>query len=115
MSGLMGSGRAHTINGRVKVAFASNPKDASHFDSINGNIEVTFQRNLSADLRYKTLNGGVYTDFQVSALPATANPPERRNGKLIFKSQLQGVRVGNGGPVIEFEGFNGDVRILQAK
>lgn len=76
---------------------------------------MTFQRNLSADLRYKTFNGGVYTDFQVSALPASVNTPERRNGKLVFRNQFQGARIGNGGPTLEFDGFNGNVRILQAK
>jgi hypothetical protein len=115
MSGLVGSGRAHTINGRVKAAFASNPKDGSHFGSLNGNIEVTFQRNLSADLRYKTNRGGVYTDFPVSALAAPAGTPERRNGKLVFKKEFSAARIGNGGPVLEFDGFNGDVRILEAK
>ena len=115
MRGIAGSGRAHTINGKVKVEYAGNPKEASHFGSLNGNVEVTFQRSLSADVRYKTFNGGVYTDFPVTTLPAPANTPERRNGKFVYKAEYQGVRIGNGGPVLEFDGFNGNVRILQAK
>ncbi len=114
MTGISGSGRAHTINGKVQVAFASNPKEDSHFGSLNGRIEVTFQRNLSADLRYKTFNGGVYTDFPVSALPSPITPV-KRSGRLILRSEYQGARIGNGGPTLEFDGFNGDVRILQAK
>ena len=116
MSNLSGSGRAHTINGPVKVAFASNPKTDSYFGSLNRDIEVSFQRNLSADLRFKSFNGGVYTDFPVTALPAISSTAARRNGKFVYKSDgYSGARVGNGGPTLEFDGFNGDVRILQAK
>lgn len=115
MKGLAGSGRAHTINGPVTVVFASNPMNASHFGSLNGDVEVTFQRNLSADLRFKSFNGGVYTDFPVSALPEPVNKGERRNGRFVYRNTFSGARIGNGGPMLEFDGFNGDVRILQAK
>jgi hypothetical protein len=116
VSGVSGSGSAKTINGEVKVKFDNNPRQESSFASINGDIEVTFQRNLSADLRFKTFNGGVYTDFPTVALATIPPTPERRNGKFVYKSNsFSGVRIGNGGPEMEFDGFNGDVRILQAK
>jgi hypothetical protein len=114
MSGITGSGRAHTINGPVEVRFAANPMRTSSFKSLNGTIEVTFQRNLSADLRFKSFNGGVYTDFPVDALPAPVNTATR-NGRFIYKNEFEGARIGKGGPMLEFDGFNGDVRILQAK
>lgn len=112
---LSGSGEVRTVNGAVKVAFAANPKNDSSFASLNGAVEVTFQRNLSADIRYKTFNGGVYTDFPVTARPAPVSVPERRNGGFIYKSDFSGARIGNGGPELTFDGFNGDIRILQAK
>ena len=116
MHDLSGSGHAHTVNGPVKVAFANNPKSSSSFHSINGTIEVTFQKNLSADLQYKTFNGGVYTDFPITALPPAAGTAQRRNGKFVYKSnRFSGARVGNGGPEIKFDGFNGNIRILPAK
>lgn len=115
MTKVSGSGRAHTINGVIDVKFAGNPQKDSHFGSLNGAIEVTFQRNLSADLKFKTFNAGVYTDFPVSALPTPVNTPQRRNGLFVYKNEYQGARVGKGGPMLEFDGFNGDVRILQAK
>jgi hypothetical protein len=40
---------------------------------------------------------------------------ERRNGKLVYKTEFSRVRAGNGGLVLEFDAFNGDVRIRQAK
>jgi hypothetical protein len=115
MRGVAGSGRAHTINGPVTVNFARNPQRNSHFGSLNGDIEVTFQGNLSADLRFKSFNGGVYTDFPVKALPTPVNTPERRDGKFVYRNTFSGARIGDGGPMLEFDGFNGDVRILQAK
>jgi hypothetical protein len=115
MTGISGSGRAQTINGPVDVKFAGNPSRSSSFKSMNGPVDVTFQRNLSADLRFKSFNGGVYTDFPVSALPAPVNTAQRRNGTFIYRNEFEGARIGNGGPLLEFDGFNGDVRIRQAK
>lgn len=115
MTKVSGSGRAHTINGPVNVTFATNPTKNSYFGSLNGVVDVTFQRNLSADLKFKTFNAGVYTDFPVSALPTAVNTPQTRNGMFVYKNEYQGARVGQGGPMLEFDGFNRDIRIRQAK
>ncbi|HYR92489.1 MAG TPA: hypothetical protein VE422_51070 [Terriglobia bacterium] len=113
---MSGSGRAHTVNGQMKVGFAGNPAQASYFGSLNGDVEVTFQPNLSANLRFKSFNGGVYTDFPTTALPAPAAAAERRNGKFVYRTNgFSNARVGNGGPEIQFDGFNGNVRILRAR
>jgi hypothetical protein len=115
MEAVSGSGRVHTINGSVTVVFTTNPRKDSHFGSLNGDVDVTFPQDLSADLRFKSFNGGVYTDFPVGALPEPVNQPERRNGKFVYRSEYSGARIGNGGPMLEFDGFNGDVRIRRAK
>lgn len=109
-----GSGRVHTINGAINAVFNSSPKSTSSFGSINGIIDVTFPRNLSADIRFKSFNGGVYTDFPITPLPS-ATTQELRSGRILFKNEFSSARIGTGGPVIEFDGFNGDVRIRQAK
>jgi len=114
MRNVSGSGRAHTINGPVNVAFAENPKEDSHFGSLNGDIDATFRPDLSADLRFKTFNGGVYTDFPVTTLPS-APDTLRQNGKLVLRNEFSNVRIGKGGPTLEFDGFNGNVRIRQGK
>lgn len=114
MRNVSGSGRAHTINGPVNVAFAENPKEDSHFGSLNGDIDATFRADLSADLRFKTFNGGVYTDFPVATIPAVPDTL-RQNGKLVVRNQFSNVRIGKGGPILEFDGFNGNVRIRQGK
>jgi len=115
MRNVAGSGRAHTINGPVNIGFASNPKGSSHFGSLNGDIEVTFRPDLSADLRFKTFNGGVYTDFPVTTVPTSTSTAERRDGKFVYRHEFSQVRIGQGGPVLEFDGFNGNIRIRQGK
>ncbi len=114
MEDIGGSGKVRTVNGGVKVRFRENPRENSEYASLNGNVELYFQRNLSGDFRFKTFNGGVYSDFEMTALPAHAATQERRNGKFVFRAdRYTGGRIGNGGPEIKVENFNGDIRILE--
>ena len=115
MRDVSGSGRAHTLNGAVNVKFSESPKSDSSFGSLNGHIDVTFPKNLSADIRFKSFNGGVFTDFPIGAVPAAAITPEVRSGRIILQNEFSLARIGSGGPTLEFDGFNGDVRIRQAK
>jgi hypothetical protein len=116
MTGVAGSGRAHTVNGPVKVSFTANPSAASSFKTVNGNVEVYFQDGLSADLRMKTMNGGLFTDFDAQPLPSIAAASgERRNGRFVYRAnEFTRVRVGRGGPEITFETLNGSVRAVRA-
>jgi hypothetical protein len=115
MRKISGSGRAHTINGSVHIAFDRNPTEDSHFGSLNGEIDVTFQPDLSADLRFKSLNGGVYTDFPVTTVPTAVNASRTASGKFVYRSDFSLARVGRGGPTLEFDGFNGNIKIRQGK
>ena len=115
MRDVSGSGRVYTLNGAVNATFSRSPKTSSSFGSLNGDIDITFPRNLSADIRFKSFNGDVYTDFPIGAAPANSITPEVRNGRLTFKNEFSLARIGSGGPTLEFDGFNGDVRIRQAK
>jgi Toastrack DUF4097 len=116
MTGVAGSGSAHTVNGGVKVSFTANPSAASSFKTINGNVDVYFQDGLSADLRMKTMNGGLFTDFDAQPLPSLASTSgERRNGRFVYRAnEFTRVRVGRGGPEITFETLNGSVRAIRA-
>jgi hypothetical protein len=112
MTGAAGSGTAATVNGRMSVAFRESPKAPSEFRSVNGAIDAAFPAALSADLLFKTLNGQVYTDFDAKALAQSAGSGERRNGKFVYASnRSSGVRIGSGGPELNFETVNGDIRI----
>jgi DUF4097 and DUF4098 domain-containing protein YvlB len=113
MEDISGSGTAHTVNGKVKVSFASNPESDCSFKTINGDIDAAFTKNLSADFRLKSRFGDAYSDFQVSYLLASSSPTtERKNGKFIYRSnRFIDVRVGSGGPEIKMDTLNGDILI----
>ena len=114
MNDIRGSGSAVTVNGPVKVSFLENPKSVSGFKTINGIIEVAFQPDLSADLQMKTFHGGLYTDFDVKSLPSPSTTGERVNGRFVYKKNgFSSFRVGNGGPEIKFDGFNGDIKVVR--
>jgi hypothetical protein len=112
MNDIEGSGSVSTVNGPVRVTFARNPSGATSFKSVNGKLDVAFRPPLNADVKFKTMNGNVFTDFPVSALPVAADAPEHRNGMTVWRSNRAGhVRIGNGGPELDFETLNGEVLI----
>ena len=114
LTGAEGSGRVYALNGTVNVQFDRNPESDCYFGSLNGRIEVKFQPGFSADLRFKTFNGEVYTDFPVSYLSPRKATRKRDNGKFVYKSDKSfWARVGDGGPEIEFDGFNGDIYVVK--
>ena len=117
MNQVAGSGRAHTVNGGVKVSFTANPKQESSFKTVNGNVDVDFRDGLSADFAMKTFNGGLYTDFDSQPLPSPVSAAgERRNGRFVYRAnEFTRVRVGSGGPQITFETLNGNVRARRTR
>jgi hypothetical protein len=112
-----GSGRAMTVNGGIRITFAESPRQASRFATVNGDIAVTFPRDLAADLRLKTFHGELLTDFEVQPLPAQPRTVrEVRNGRFVYRTGgFTAVRVGRGGPELQLETLNGDVRVLRAE
>jgi len=114
MAGLEGAGGAYAVNGDVTLRFDHNPGSACRFGSLNGDVTVYFQRGLSAELHLKTFNGEIFTDFPIEYLPAIQMCETEHNGRTVYKaSETHPVRVGEGGAVIELDGFNGDMFILQ--
>jgi hypothetical protein len=112
MTGVAGSGRAHTVNGPVTVSFTANPQQPSSFKTVNGNVDVLFLDGLSAEFAMKTFNGGLFTDFDAQPVASrVAAAGERRNGRFVYRAnEFTRVRVGSGGPEITFETLNGNVR-----
>lgn len=114
MDNVAGSGTARTVNGPVVVSFRQNPHENSEFKTVNGKIELRFAHDLSADFRFKTFNGGIYSDFPVTAMPVHGIQEERRGGKVVYRAdRFTGARVNAGGPEIQIENLNGDIRILE--
>ena len=114
MDNVAGSGTARTVNGPVIVSFRQNPNENSEFKTVNGNVELRFAHDLSADFRFKTFNGGIYSDFPVTALPVHAIQAEHKGAKVVYRAdRFTGARVNAGGPEIQVENLNGDIRILE--
>jgi hypothetical protein len=114
MDNVAGSGTARTVNGPVIVSFRQNPRENSDFKTVNGNVELRFAHDLSADFRFKTFNGGIYSDFPVTTLPVHAIEAEHKGGKVVYRAdRFTGARVNAGGPEIQIENLNGDIRILE--
>lgn len=114
MDAIAGSGSARTVNGPVTVTFRQNPAANSDFRTVNGAVELRFQQGLDAAFRMKTFNGGIYTDFPVTALPLRPVSEERHGGKIVIRAdRMTGVQIGSGGPEIQVENLNGDIRILE--
>ncbi|HEY6389154.1 MAG TPA: hypothetical protein VIX91_26030 [Candidatus Acidoferrum sp.] len=114
MDNMAGSGTVRTVNGPVIVSFRQNPRENSDFKTVNGNVELRFAHDLSADFRFKTFNGGIYSDFPVTALPVHAIQAEHKGGKVVYRAdRFTGARVNAGGPEIQVENLNGDIRILE--
>jgi hypothetical protein len=116
LTAIRGSGRAVTVNGGVTAEFAENPKAPSLFKSVNGDLDIVLQRGLSADLLMKTFNGGLFTDFDAAPLATPVAAAERRNGMTRYRAnRFSRFRVGNGGPELTFDAFNGDIRIVGSR
>ena len=112
LTGMAGSGKAHTVNGPVKAVFVKNPPAATTFETVNGSLDLTFRPGLNADVHMKTMNGGMYTDFNVQRLPLAPESPERQNGRYVLRrGGATGVRIGAGGIEMNLKTLNGDIFI----
>ncbi len=112
MNGVAGSGRAHTVNGPVKVVFLRNPTSSSSFETVNGNVDLAFRNGLSADVRLQTMNGGMYTDFDTTSVPQPSQPPEKRGGRFVYhRGGATAIRIGAGGIEVTAKTLNGDIFI----
>ncbi len=110
-----GAGSIDTFNGPVKIAFRRNPERDLKVKTFNGPVDAYFQPGLNAELSYKTFNGGVFSDFDVAPVASKASA-EAHGTKYVYHSGRSGSgRIGQGGPRLEFEGFNGPIRLHEAK
>lgn len=111
MRGLAGAGSAETVNGDVRLAFESSPREACRFETVNGDIESSFPADLSADVELTTRWGEMWSEFEVVALPVAPVRRREEGGRTILTTAPPRLRIGNGGPQIELETLNGDILI----
>jgi hypothetical protein len=113
---------AKTVNGELKVDFASLPIGDSSFATVNGDIELGFPKGLGAELTFATLNGDVYTDFPFTLAKNPPPPPpptaEREHGGRGRGSHHEigrrtAATLGSGGVAIDCDTVNGDITIRE--
>jgi len=104
---------ANTINGDVDIEYALNPRKECRFYSLNGDINASFQPGLSANLSFDSFNGDFYTNLtRLETLPAEVQKSERGEG-VKYKISGNQYKVGSGGPLLDFETFNGNVYLKE--
>ncbi|GAB4021857.1 DUF4097 family beta strand repeat-containing protein [Spirosoma koreense] len=114
LTNVKGTTDAHTINGNVDISYVANPPENSSYYTLNGTIRVTYPANLSADLHFKTFQGSFFTDFpNAESLPLKAIKTEQKtsDGTVYKLNKDTAIRIGNGGKVLRFETFNGNIYI----
>ena len=104
---------ASTINGDVDIEYVNNPSKDCRFYSLNGDINALFVKGLAANLAFESFNGNFYTNIdKIEPLPVKV---EKSDGKEGVKFKVNGNRyqVGNGGALLDFETFNGNVYLKE--
>ncbi|MBN2732209.1 MAG: hypothetical protein JXR26_07265 [Balneolaceae bacterium] len=114
LQNIAGATRARTVNGNITARYARSPKEDSEYKTVNGTIEVSYPPDLSADIQFKSLHGELYTDFtNIKQLKTRVDTNKKRaGGSVKYKiDRFSPLRIGNGGPLFNFEVLNGDVYI----
>jgi len=104
---------ASTINGDVDVEYVKNPDKACRFYTLNGDINAWFQKGLTANMSFESYNGEFYTNVeQLESLPVVVEKEEHDN-EVKYKVNGNRFKIGNGGVLLDFETFNGDVYLKE--
>jgi hypothetical protein len=104
---------ASTINGDVDIDFDKNPEKSCRFYSLNGDINAWFQKGLAANLSFESYNGDLFTNVdKLESLPVIVEKEQRQQG-MKYKVNGNRFKVGNGGALLDFETFNGDVYLKE--
>lgn len=111
---LRSAAEAHTINGDVDVEYDRNPQNECRFYTLNGDINAMFQPALSANVTFESFNGDFYTNIErLENLPQQVVKTSRNDG-VRYKITGNQFKAGNGGPLLEFETFNGNVYLKES-
>ena len=115
MEKVAGPAHVHTINGKVTAHFTKLPSGDSEFYSLNGKVKIHYPPSLNAQLLVKTKNGDMYTDYQVKSLPVKVEKIHKASSKgTQYKvAETTHLQVGQGGPTLSLETFNGDIYLLK--
>jgi DUF4097 and DUF4098 domain-containing protein YvlB len=113
LKNLMREADASSINGDVDIEYAKNPIKDCRFYSLNGDINAYFQKGLAANFSFESFNGDFYTDIEpLESLPVRVE--ETKNGEGVkYKINGNRYKIRTGGPLLDFETFNGNVYVKE--
>lgn len=101
-----------TVNGDIEIAYEKPPVTDSKYHTVNGRMDIYLPANLSADVYFSSLHGDLYTDFdKITRLSPEVQKENSSNGRTVSYriEKSTPIRIGNGGPKLNFEVLNGDV------
>jgi DUF4097 and DUF4098 domain-containing protein YvlB len=111
---ISGGTDASSINGDVDLDYSGNPPTNSKYYALNGDINATFRKGLAAQLTFKSFNGEFYSSLdEITPMAVSVEKYEKGEG-IHYKVNGNKYKVRQGGPLLDFETFNGDV-ILKEK
>jgi hypothetical protein len=113
LKNLMREADASTINGDVDIEYAKNPVKDCRFYSLNGDINAWFQKGLAANFSFESFNGDFYTDIEpLESLPVQVEQTKKGEG-VKYKVNGNRYKIRSGGPLLDFETFNGNVYLKE--
>jgi DUF4097 and DUF4098 domain-containing protein YvlB len=113
LKNISGATNASTINGDVDLDYSGNPSSDSRYYTLNGDINANFRKGLAAQLTFKSFNGEFYSSIQdISPMAVVVEKYEKGDG-IHYKVNGNRYKVRQGGPLLDFETFNGDVYLKE--
>lgn len=114
LSSISGATRASTINGSLNLDYSGNPPADSRFYSLNGDIHANFRKGLGAQLAFKSFNGDLYSSVDdITAMDVVLEKTDRGGEGIRFRVDGNRYKIRQGGPLLDFETFNGDVFVKE--
>jgi len=111
---ISGATDASSINGNVDLDYSGNPPADSRYYALNGDINANFRKGLAAQLTFKSFNGELYSSVdEITPMAVSVEKYEKGEG-IHYRVNGNKYKVRQGGPLLNFETFNGDV-ILKEK
>jgi len=109
LKNIYGATYAHTINGSIDINYSGNPSGDSKYYSLNGDITAYFKKGLAAQLTFKSFNGNFYSSVgEIAPMAVTVEKYSKGEG-IAYKVNGNRYKIRGGGPLLDFETFNGDV------
>jgi hypothetical protein len=113
LSNIVKSAYASTVNGDVDVTYSKNPDKDCRFYTLNGDINAWFQKGLSANMSFESFNGELFTNVpQLESLPVLVERKQTERGTK-YKVNGNQFKIGEGGVLLDFETFNGNVYVKE--